>query len=90
MISRVRQNFSCSFVVLFRTFRSHTILYLFAAFTEQQPENTFSWKCRKCCKAIPFSRISVDVLQQLMEENMAGMRKALVGQIRNKLKDRKL
>ena len=31
--------------------------------TEQQPEKTLSWKCRKLCKNKTFGGISVDVLQ---------------------------
>ena len=60
--------------------------HLFAECTEQQPEKTFSRKCRKLYKAITFSGISVDVIL-LMEENMAGVRKILVGQMRTKLED---
>ena len=46
---------------------------------EQQTENTFSWKCRKHCKAITFSGISFNVLN-LMETNMAGVRKGMVAE----------
>ena len=51
----ISSNLWCSFVVLIRTFRSHTICYPFAACTKQQPEGICSWKCRKLSNAITFS-----------------------------------
>ena len=74
LISRLRHNFSYLFVVLMRTFRSHTIWHLFAASTKQQSEKTFSWKCRKLC---------INVLQLI--EGHGCSEEGLVGQIRNKL-----
>ena len=86
LLSRVRHNLSCSFVVLLWTFISQKIWHLFAACTEQHPEKTCSWKYRKLYNVITFRRLSVDVLQ-LMGGKSWLVRKALLAQIKIKLED---